>query len=58
MGGHIIKRKIEFWNFLDDFIAGKDVYAEKRRRLSKLIYKYHDADSCKRIVELSKLNVD
>lgn len=58
MGGHIIKRKIEFWNFLDDFIAGKDVYAEKRRRLSKLIYKYHDADSCKRIVELSKLYVD
>ena len=58
MAGHIIKTKKEFYNFIDDFANDKDLYKEKRHRVCDLIYKYHDANSCERIVKLSGLNLD
>ncbi len=58
MGGHIIKTKEEFYGFIDDFAQGKDLYKEKRHRVCNLIYKYHDANSCERIVELSGISLD
>lgn len=58
MGGHIIKTKEQFYAFLDDFATGKDVYCEKRHWVCSQIYKYHDANSCKRIVELSGMTLD
>ena len=57
MGGHIIKSKDDFWQFLDDFAVGKDIYKEKRHRITDIIYKFKDANSCKRIVELSEMTV-
>lgn len=57
MGGHIIKTRDDFWQFLDDFAKGKDVYKEKRCRITNVIYKYKDANSCKRIVELSNMTI-
>lgn len=57
MGGHIIKTKDDFWRFLDDFAAGKDIYKEKRHKITNIIYKFKDANSCKRIVELSNMTI-
>lgn len=58
MGGHIIKTKDEFWTFLDDFANDRDIYADKRHWVCDQIYKYKDANSCKRIVELSGLTLE
>lgn len=58
MGGHIIKTKDEFWTFLDDFANDKDIYADKRHWVCNQLYKYKDANSCKRIVELSGMSLD
>lgn len=57
MGGHIIKSKNDFWNFLEDIANEKDVYKEKRRWVCDQIYKYKDANSCKRIVSLNGLEI-
>ena len=57
MGGHIIKSKNYFWCFLTDFAADKDIYKEKRHKICNLVYKYQDANSCQRIVDLSGMNV-
>ena len=37
--------------------VGKDIYKEKRHRITDIIYKFKDANSCKRIVELSEMTV-
>lgn len=58
MGGHIIKSKEDFWIFLDDFACGKDVYADKRHWVCHQIYKYHDANSCQRIVQHNGITLD
>lgn len=58
MGGHIVKTKQEFYNFINDFASGKDVYKEKRRWVCDQIYKYKDANSTERIVKLSGLTLD
>ena len=58
MGGHIVKTKDEFYQFIDDFANDKDIYREKRHWVCNQIYKYHDANSCKRIVELSGMTID
>ena len=55
MGGHIVKTKEEFQTFLDDFANGRDIYREKRHWVCNQVYKYHDANSTKRILELSGL---
>lgn len=57
MGGYIIKSKSDFWRFLNDFAIDKDIYKEKRRKICNLVYKYQDANSCQRIVDLSGMNV-
>lgn len=57
MGGHIVKTKEEFVQFIEDFAAGNDVYKEKRRWACGQIFKYKDANNCKRIVELSGMSI-
>lgn len=57
MGGHIIKTKEEFDTFLDDFANGRDIYKEKRHWVCDQVYKYHDANSTQRIIELSGLAI-
>lgn len=58
MGGHIIKTKEQFYDFIDDFANDKDVYREKRHWVCDQIYKYKDANSCQRIVKLSGLTLE
>lgn len=57
MGGHIVKTKAEFIQFIDDFAGGKDVYRDKRHWVSDQLYKYKDANSCERIVKLSGMSI-
>jgi CDP-glycerol glycerophosphotransferase (TagB/SpsB family) len=57
MGGHIIKTQGQFLKFLDDFAQGKDVYREKRRYVCDKVYKYKDAGTRRRAVELSGLHL-
>ena len=58
MAGHIIKTTEEFYSFIDDFANGKDVYKDKRHWVCNQVYKYHDANSCERIIKLSGLSLD
>ena len=58
MGGHIIKNKEQFYKFIEDFAADKDVYRDKRHWVCNQIYKYKDANSCQRIVKLSGLSIE
>ena len=58
MGGHIIKNKDQFYQFIDDFANEKDIYHDKRNWIYNRIYKYHDANSCQRIVQLSGMTID
>jgi CDP-glycerol glycerophosphotransferase (TagB/SpsB family) len=57
MAGHIIKEKNDFFKFIDDFAKGRDIYKEKRHWVCNQIYKYKDANSCKRILELSGMSL-
>lgn len=53
MGGHIIKTKEEFIQFIKDFASSSDPYREKRHWVCNQIFKYKDANCCERIVQLS-----
>lgn len=53
MGGHIVKSKQEFYEFLSDFANNNDIYREKRHWVCNKMYKYKDSNSCERIVKLS-----
>lgn len=57
MGGHIVKTKDEFRQFINDFAKGNDVYREKRHWVCNQIFKYKDANSCERIVKLSGMSI-
>lgn len=57
MGGHIVKNKAEFLQFIIDFAEGKDPYRDKRHWICDQMYKYKDANSCERIVKLSEMSV-
>ena len=48
----------DFYAFIDDFANDRDLYREKRHRVCNQIYKYHDANSCERIVKLSGLSLE
>lgn len=57
MGGHIVKTKDEFKQFIKDFAMENDRYREKRRWVCNQIFKYKDANSCERIVKLSGMSI-
>lgn len=57
MGGHIVKTKEEFIQFINDFAEGNDPYRDKRHWVCDQMYKYKDANSCERIVKLSEMSV-
>lgn len=57
MGGHIVKTKEQFAKFIEDFARNLDIYRDKRHWVCNQVYKYKDANSCKRIVELSGMSV-
>ena len=49
--GELIYTFDEFTQFVDRIAAGEDTNREKRRRLAEKMHKFHDGNSCKRIVE-------
>lgn len=53
MGGHIIKSKVEFKQFIDDMANNSDPFAEKRRTICKAVYQYVDNHNCERVIKLS-----
>ncbi len=53
MGGHIIKSKDDFFQFIKDFASDNDVYREKRHWVCDQMYKYKDANCCERVIKLS-----
>ena len=57
MGGHIVKTKKDFFQFIEDFASGNDVYRDKRRWVCDQMYKYKDANSCERIIRLSEMSI-
>lgn len=57
MGGHIIKTKDEFMQFIEDFANGNDVYREKRHWVCDQVFKYKDAKCCERVVKLSEMSL-
>ena len=57
MGGHIIKTKEEFDQFIHDFASGEDKYKEKRHWVCDQVFKYKDAKCCERVVQLSEMSV-
>lgn len=57
MGGHVVKNKEDFSKFIADFASGNDEYKDKRHWVWDRIYKYHDADCCKRVVEFSGMSL-
>ncbi len=53
MAGWIIKNKDQFYDFIDDFSNNIDRYAEKRKKIKKLVHTYDDYNNCKRVIEFS-----
>ena len=42
-------------NFIQDVVRGEDKFYEKRHKVRKYIYKYHDGNSCQRIADFMGL---
>lgn len=55
IAGNEIRKLVDLYNFIDDIYEGKDEYKEKRKELFDKVFKYHDGNSCKRIVKLLQL---
>lgn len=49
--GELIYTFDEFTKFVERIAAGEDANRAKRRRLTEKMHKFHDGNSCKRIVE-------
>lgn len=58
MGGHIIKEKRQFYEFLDDISRNLDVYKTKRQKILHEMYRHTDNRNCERIVHLSEMKTD
>lgn len=57
MGGHIVKTKDEFLQFIKDFANGSDIFRDKRHWVCDQVFKYKDANCCERVVELSEMSL-
>lgn len=51
MPGHIIYNQEDFMQFIDDVASGKDKYKDERKKIFDLFFKYHDGNSCQRLVD-------
>ena len=57
MGGHIIKTKSQFYEFIDDIAANRDKYREKRHHVADQIFQYKDSLNCARAIALSEMSI-
>lgn len=51
MGGQVINDKTDFMKFVDDVLNDQDPYKEKRHNVFNKVFKYHDGNSCQRLVD-------
>ena len=51
MPGEKISSIEEFYEFINDCINGKDLYAKERNRVNELVNYYKDGENCKRILD-------
>lgn len=56
IAGHIIKSVTDMKQFLYEVSNNRDIYYCERQELSKKVFKYHDGNSAKRVVELLGLD--
>lgn len=52
MAGHEIREIKELYEFINDVAEGNDRYSVERKELFDRVFKYHDGNSCERIVKL------
>ena len=57
MGGHIIKEKKQFYDFLEAISKNMDIYKNKRQKILREMYVYLDNHNCERIIKLSKMTM-
>ena len=55
MAGHIIYNQKDFMKFIEDVLEEKDPYKFERKNLYDRVFKFHDGDSSKRIVEFLEI---
>ena len=55
MGGHEITKFDDMLLFIDDISENRDPYEEQRKKLFNKVFKYHDGNSAKRVVELLEI---
>lgn len=55
MGGQQISTISDFKKFLYDVFIGCDIYMNKRTSIREYIYKYNDADNCRRLADFMGL---
>lgn len=55
LAGKKIYNLSDFFDFIDDVIAGKDEYKEKRHELFDKVFQYHDGNSCERLAAFLEL---
>ena len=55
MPGHHIKTLEDMISFFEDVSQGKDIYKEKRDKISALVNTFPDGNNCKRIAEIFRL---
>lgn len=58
IAGHEIYTLKDFNTFINDIIDENDIYRERREKLRDYIYKYHDGNASKRLVELLGLSIN
>lgn len=56
MGGWIIKNQEQFFSFIEDFSNGIDRYADKRKKIRKLVHTFSDYNNSKRVIEFSGIS--
>lgn len=52
MAGHEIRDVDDFFNFIKSVCRDDDPYKVERKELFDRVYKYHDGESCKRVIQL------
>ena len=55
IGGQIINSGDDFLKFINDVLEGRDLYREKRHEVFDKVFKFHDGNSSKRLIDFLNL---
>lgn len=56
IAGTVIRNYDDFISFINDIAEGNDIYRNERQILFKKLFKYHDGNSSKRVVDLLEID--